>query len=276
MSDKRKIFDLLMSCFSRLDKANKEYSRCISDFQELVGDFIKYDFVEYQRPPYYADCLSEKDIPPVDPVTSNLPPELASLILLLQAELKNQRQALAANKHLMSIFSNQLHIALDNCQNCDFCHDLFANNLIRTVDDKGTVKSVCERCFENEYFDCHKCKRTLPVSEQGEEDNQLGYGWICKDCIKPMGFPPIVVIAPDFPGCEEVAGATLDALCKYAYQSTGIMEPEDSDTITLRFVKKLSEYDALYESPIGAQYEVNELDYRGIGSTRKLEGYKHV
>ena len=124
---------------------------------------------------------------------------------------------------------------------------------------------------DDNFFDCHKCKRTLPNSEQGEEDSELGYGWICKDCIKPMGFPQEVVIVPDFPGCEEVAGDTLDALCKYDYQATGSIEPELSDTITLKFVKKLSEDDALYESQKGAKYEIGELDYRGIGAMRELE-----
>lgn len=124
---------------------------------------------------------------------------------------------------------------------------------------------------DDNFFDCHKCKRVLPNSEHGEEDTQLGYGWICKNCLKPIGFPQDVVIAPDFPGCEEVAGATLDALRKYAYQAIGSREPEYSDMITLKFVKKLSEYDALYESQKGAKYGIGELDYRGIGSMGEIE-----
>lgn len=271
MSEKRKIFDRLMGMFDRLESVNKAHTACISNFQKVVNEVMESDFYEYQRPEHYADCLSDKDIPPIDPLTANLPPELASVILLLQAELKNQQKSIAATQRMMEIYADHLHIALQNCGNCTSCHNLFAKNLLRPVEDKGVLKFICNDCFEDEYFDCHKCKRVLPNSEQGEEDSELRYGWICKDCIKPMRFPQEVVIAPDFPGCAEIAGATLAALCKYAHQATGSMEPEYSDTITLKFVKKLSEYDALYESQKGAKYEIGELDYRGVGSMRELK-----
>lgn len=270
MSGKREIFARLADMFASLDRANKNHAACISDFQNVVNDFIKSDFIKYQSPKHTEDCVNEDSIPPVEPVTSNLPPELSGVILLLQAEFKKQHKALVASQGLMEVFFTQFHIALNNCENCASCRNLFARNFLRPVEDKGILKFVCNDCFEDEYFDCHKCKRILPNSEQGEEDSELGYGWICKDCIKPMGFPQEVVIAPDFPGYEEVAGVTLDALCKYTYQASGSMEPEFSDTITLKFVKKLSEYDALYESPKGAKYEIGELDYRGIGSIREL------
>lgn len=99
------------------------------------------DFVEYQRPRYYADCLSEKDIPPVDPLTANLPPELASAILLLQAELKRQHQALTASQHMLAIYSDHLHIALQNCASCG---KLLAKNSIHAVPAGGVTKEGCE------------------------------------------------------------------------------------------------------------------------------------
>lgn len=271
MSKKREVFERLVHMFSSLKHANSTHLACISDFQNLVEDFVKSDFAEYQPPEHYADCLSERDIPLTDPLTANLPPELASAILLLQEELKHQHQSFSASQRMMDIYADHLHIALQNCENCACCGKLFAKSHARTVPAEDGMKVVCDNCFGAEYFDCHKCKRILPNSEQAEEDEQLGYGWICKNCTKPMGFPNEVVIAPDFEGCEDVAAADLAALCKYARRSTVWMEPDSSDTIKLKLVERLSEHDAIYENKNGLKYEIGKLDWRGIGSMQAAE-----
>ena len=269
MSEKRKIFDLLMSMFDRLEDVNKSHMACISDLQKVVSEFIESDFYECQRPEHYADCLSDKDIPPVDPLTSNLPPELASAVLLLREELKNQHKALAANQRMMGIYADHLHIALQNCENCDSCGKLFARDSAQTVSTSDGVKVLCFDCYDEKYFDCHKCKRVLPNSEQGEDDDQLGYGWICKDCVKPMGFPSTVIIAPDFEGCDSLAAADLNALCKEASRITCGQEPEIGDTLELHYVEPAKSNTgnyAIYRSKRGLTCEIGELDWRGIGS----------
>ncbi len=81
-----------------------------------------------------------------------------------------------------------------------------------------------------------------------------------------MGFPPTVVIAPDFEGCEDVAAADLGALCQYTLNATGWREPNSSDTIRLKLVERLSQYAAIYKNENGLKCEVGELDWRGIGS----------
>ncbi len=80
MSGKREIFDRLTGMFAYLNRANKNYADCISDFQNTVNDFIKSDFIKYQPPKHIEDCLNEDALPPVEPITANLPPELAGVI----------------------------------------------------------------------------------------------------------------------------------------------------------------------------------------------------
>lgn len=270
--DKKQWINRLFYEFDNLQRAANEYADRLEQLRKSVRQFIKSENigVKEENPSLFPH-------PGFDPTSvyrqtnPHIPAALSAVINLLDQELAIQKKEYSAHTVFMDKFWKQLTMAFDSAKTCDSCGRLISIDQLHHLPPPQDNIFICEECFENDFFECHKCKRVLSESEIREEDSDTGYGYFCKDCIKPMGFPQEVLVAPDFEGCEEIAGADLEALSDYSLRVTGWMEPEMRDAIKLKFVRQLSDYYALYESEKGVKYEIGRLDWKGLGSMRELE-----
>lgn len=173
------------------------------------------------------------------------------------------------NKIILKLFE-AMSVCLEEYpyQLCDFCKKYCDPNIMNDVPEQYKGKHICDFCFEDNFFKCRKCGKIFPMSDCGEEAND--YGYYCATCVKPLGFPETVIIAPDFPYCENEAFSDLNSLNEYV-SLCGNIVAEIGDIIELRFEEKISKYGAKYKSQKGVAYEIGELNYKGRGSMREIE-----
>lgn len=173
------------------------------------------------------------------------------------------------NKIILKLFE-AMSVCLDEYpyQLCDFCKKYCDPHIINDAPIQYKGKHICDSCFDDNFFICRNCGKTFPISEYGEEAND--YGYYCANCVKPLGFPETLIIAPDFPYCENEAFSDLNSLNEYL-TLCGNRAAESGDTIKLIFEEKTSKYSAKYKSQKGVAYEIGELNYKGRGSMREIE-----
>ena len=195
---------------------------------------------------------------------------LDPLVETLKIEIEEYSNIIKSHQKIISKLFEEMSISLDNypVKRCDYCKNYFDSHMIKDSPERVNRKKICDSCFDENFFVCCKCGKTFLMSKCAEEDEE--YGYYCSDCAKPLGFPETVIIAPDFPYCENVAFSNFNSMNEYVIQC-GNLYAEISDTIELRFKEKISKNTAKYKSSKGVAYEVGELNHKGHGSMREIE-----
>lgn len=186
----------------------------------------------------------------------------------LKNALHIQEISINSIKEMIDYTANTVLPELSKYRCCEFCNEYCPEEYTTILPDEYDKKVICDGCFDNKFFICDKCKRTLPI--ENIEDSEPPHA-VCRDCCKPIGFPEIVYIAPDFPNLDDMAFKSMGAADNYLCDICSNMSTDIRDFIEIKFYKEDEYGNMVYKSDSGGCYAIEELNYKGYGYMRELD-----